>query len=151
MTAIRSYTAANKILRNLSICIAKNKIVLGTMTTFYRRDSNGKVIGQKTLDFTTFTSIINALAPRCYLFDLPSNDRMKYQKGTFILFDQFLMVNGMILYNLNPNLHVDQFILTRPNKGSSVKNDLLDEISADFKKYQMVYLMNPYSYFGSKN
>jgi len=45
--------------------------------------SRGKVIETKELDFTTFANASKLLTPDYVLFDLPTNDRMKYQQGAF--------------------------------------------------------------------
>jgi hypothetical protein len=147
---ITTLEAADRFLNNFSVYVSKEKITLGSRTPFERRDSAGRVVGRKELDFSTFDHVIELLAPKYVLFDLPTNDRMKYQCGTFVMFYDFLMVNGSVLYNLSSDFHVVKMIVPSLNSGKNTKNMIIDEIKTKYPQYEMTYLMDPYAYFTQK-
>lgn len=99
-------------------------------------DSFGK---DQSLDFTTITKIRTLLTPKFKIFDRKTNDRMKYQKGKFVLFYDYVSVRGNVYYMLN-----NQMILFKHKILASQKDSILSSIGPDLNNS---YLMNPYQIF----
>lgn len=70
-----------------------------------------------------------------------ANDRMKYQKGVFILYDHFISfpTNSVPTYF---NGHLVKITLHQ-----SVKKEIYDDLYEQHREYRPYFLMNPYQYF----
>lgn len=136
----------NAALANHEIYYLKGKIVFGANPVFYKKSVNGDPAGKETKSFATYEEIIKLLTPKTLFIDLATNDRMKYQKGTFVFFYDFVLVKETILYNLNPDFYIEKFIIPK-NSDKNQKQSQIDSIKKDHPEYEQRYLMNPYSYF----
>jgi len=69
------------------------------------------------------------------------NDRMKYQKGVFILYDHFISfpTNGIPTYFYG---HMIKITIHH-----SIKKDIYADLYQKFQQYRPYFLMNPYQYF----
>ncbi len=115
--------------------INSNYFVLGR--DYQLLDSHGK---SHTINIFSLNDLIKALTPKVALIDIPSNDRMIYQKGLFLCFYDCLCLNDKILYELSPAFIKKDPILT------TNKRTILKEIYRD-RKYDYQHLMDPYLYF----
>ena len=117
--------------------ILNKKIKPGTI--MYVVDCYGK---SEKVDFRTIHNIINELRPDFKVVEFATNDRMRYQSGKFIIFYNYTLVNGRILFSLNPDLDVRQYkILVKSKKG------IYNKINNDYTQLNMEYLLDPYLYF----
>lgn len=97
---------------------------------------------EKILFLSDFKTIINLLTPKYKLIDLPTNDRMKYQKGVFLVFYGCICVNDTIYYQLN-----NKFKLLRLKINKTNKRVYLEKIYKKYRFYDPEHLMKPYLYF----
>lgn len=79
-----------------------------------------------------------------HLIDVVTNDRMRYQKGTFLLFDKILVVGNRMLMSDRKESFMSSRI-TKYNIKKSIK--FYDDFQKNKPQYQIRYLMNPYQYF----
>lgn len=141
----------NDCLKDYWVLYSKNPIVLGKRMSFLKVDQQGQPMGQREEKTVwTFQAVLDLLKPSFYLIDIPTNDRMKFQKGTFILFTHFLMIGQQIFYNLNPNLYLWKVKIRADNIGHHKKTAILDDIRQRNRQYQMEYLLDPYSFFTTR-
>lgn len=127
----------NKYINDIDICVLKNRIKPGTTITTY--DIDGK---PKVLSFKSFDNIIKLLTPEFILIDLEQNDRMKVQKGKFVLFYKYVSVNGNVFCSLNDNFH-----LFKGKMNFSTKTNILNNQLKIREFYKSSYLLNPYQRF----
>lgn len=97
---------------------------------------------EKILFLSDFKTIINLLTPKYKLIDLPTNDRMKYQKGVFLVFYGCICANDTIFYQLN-----DKFKLLKVKINKMNKRIYLEKIYKNYRFYDPEHLMKPYLYF----
>ena len=97
---------------------------------------------EKILFLSDFKTIINLLTPKYKLIDLPTNDRMKYQKGVFLVFYGCICVNDTIYFRLN-----NKFKLLRLKINKTNKRVYLEKIYKKYRFYDPEHLMKPYLYF----
>ena len=123
----------NSLIKSMEVYIC-DKYILGTP------------IGNKKIN--TFDDIIEVLTPKFVLIDIPTNDRMKYQKGKFILFYDCLITNNTILYNLNEKLKLKKYVIKTENKiRYSNPDNIHDFILRTYPQYKCSYMLNPYNWF----
>lgn len=101
-------------------------------------DSNGKV---KNIVITSIKKLLQELTPNFKIFDIPTNDRMKYQKGLFVCFYNCICLKDSVFYELNKDI-----VLTKSIIKVSDKRTILDSIYKE-RKYDQYHLLNPYVYF----
>ena len=104
----------------------------------------GKIVqftNGSTIEFNSIPQMIDYLKPRTMIIDIPSNDRMKYQKGLFICFHNCLSLNGKICYELS-NLRFIKLVLQ-----PEVKDSFLSEISNNFRQFDSNHILDPYLIF----
>ena len=97
---------------------------------------------EKILFLSDFKTIINLLTPKYKLIDLPTNDRMKYQKGVFLVFYGCICANDTIFYQLN-----NRFKLLKVKINKMNKRIYLEKIYKNYRFYDPEHLMKPYLYF----
>jgi hypothetical protein len=143
IVTVNSKEALRSLLNSFSVYCLKTKIVLGSAPLFATYDTQGNLgIPYMKYTFSSFASIVNALTPKVLFIDVPTNDRMKFQKGTFVLFYDFLMVDQHIFYNLNPSFYIEKMVIP-PN----VKTSMLRSLEKNHPYCQQRYLMDPYDFF----
>ena len=89
-----------------------------------------------------FRKNLISVSPVVTLIDGVSNDRMKYQKGKFILFDRFTLLSDRIPLMSSSSLSIQKIKIS-----SKAKEDIYDYIREHFSYYSIRNLMNPYAYF----
>ena len=97
---------------------------------------------EKILFLSDFKTIINLLTPKYKLIDLPTNDRMKYQKGVFLVFYGCICGNDTIFYQLNNKFKLLKLKINKMNK-----RIYLEKIYKKYRFYDPEHLMKPYLYF----
>ena len=90
---------------------------------------------------TSIKDVFEALTPKYKVFQIYTNDRMKYQKGLFICFYDCICLKDIIVYNLIQELKIMEFIIPVKHK-----NKILNKINSH-KRYDYNHLMNPYLFF----
>ena len=130
------WKAKDFIVKRLKIyVIDTDYFVLGQ--SYNLADSKGHIT---TIKIDLLEELVDKLTPKVALIDVPSNDRMIYQKGVLVCFYDCLCLNGVILYELS-----ESFIKKEPILVANKRN-LLNEIYHD-RKYDYEHLMNPYLVF----
>ncbi len=76
-----------------------------------------------------------------------TNDRMKYQSGLFVFFDDYIIddPNTNVIFNRRLPYSITKVIIDK-----SIKKELLNILLLRFPNYNVKYLMNPYSRFEEK-
>ena len=90
----------------------------------------------------SFDDIIQALTPEFVMIDRVTNDRMRYQKGKYILFNNYLSLQGTVFTWLNKDLSVVKYRIRKEEK-----EKLCDRLYRDYPFLTVEKMMNPYSYF----
>ncbi|MGI6782352.1 MAG: FRG domain-containing protein [Acholeplasmataceae bacterium] len=126
-----------RIINDFKIIFLNKKIKPGSL--MWVNESSGRFI---LLSFRTIKDIIYYLTPKFSIFERETNDRMRYQKGKFILFYDYVSVNGNMWHTLNKGLRL---IKRRIPIGS--KDAIIDKIDAENPELKNSNLMNPYQIF----
>lgn len=98
-------------------------------------------------NFPSAKEIIKYLTPDIIFIDAPLNDRMKYQQGKFIFFNNFVMLDEVIFYELNNDIQITNYIIEINNKTkvrNNFKEDIRNTILTETPQYDMEYLLDPY-------
>lgn len=103
----------------------------------------GTSIHGKTM--LTYDDIIEALTPEFVMIDAETNDRMKYQHGKFILFYNYLSLQGTVCTWLNKDLHVTKYRIRKEEK-----NRWCDKLRKDYPYLMVDKMMDPYRYFSDQ-
>ncbi len=95
---------------------------------------------------TTIDEIINYLTPKFAFIDIPTNDRMKYQKGGFLLFYDCLIINEKLFLEIIPGMLLQKFKI---DNASNNKDKIIDAIKYNkvFCMYMPDKLLDPYEFF----
>lgn len=124
---------ADQVIKDLNIEYYNNKPKVSTLikSPLYRH----LLTGQNSSTFS--------------LFNIKTNDRMKMQKGTFVLFNQVIFVHNNIIASSNT---IDDLkgALTKIRIPSEDKDGLLKHIHTVDDRYHYEVLMEPYKYMESK-
>ncbi len=132
-----------KLPRDFNVKILNKKIIPGR--TMIIKDIDGK---PHKLDFSTVHSTIEALKPKYVIINKVYNDRMRYQKGKFILFYDYVVIsdgsnyefpNGRILFQLVNNINTTAYILPKLDK-----KKMSDSLSRQYPQYDNEYILKPY-------
>ena len=124
-----------------SYIYTKQRFPIGRPITFEKYDPSGKK-ATTTITITKINDLIKRLTPEFVIVNAPTNDRMKYQKGGFIYFYDYLSINGRVFYDLNPYLQYRELLIRCASK------DLIrDYILKKHPYYEYEHLMNPYKHF----
>lgn len=86
-----------------------------------------------------FDWILNNLRPEIYLFDLPTNDRMKKQQGLFLFFRRCSIVNGNVFGLSKSGLLIKKYVV-KP----VIKSNIVQAMRKNYPDLAYNYLMNPY-------
>lgn len=117
-------------------------IYLDRKTLGFGENVSFKENEEEILFLSDFKTIINLLTPKYKLIDLPTNDRMKYQKGVFLVFYGCICANDTIFYQLN-----NKFKLLKVKINKMNKRIYLEKIYKNYRFYDPEHLMKPYLYF----
>ena len=142
----RSYEEANEFLNNIDECyirvINAKSITLFKKYVFYTYERSGKRIVKSEITFKSYGDIYRELTPSYVIFDIKSNDRMKYQSGVFLMFYQCVSLQDRIYYEFNP-----YFSLVKTYIRKSNKHFVLSEIFNNYREHDLNHLMDPYLIF----
>lgn len=95
-----------------------------------------------TIKYDSIIDFINALIPKYKVINIKTNDRMKYQDGSFICFYGCLCLKTYICYELCEGLKITKIIIPK-NK----KRKILNDIYKNHREFDLEHLMDPYKYF----
>ena len=123
-----------KVLNESYVCFGKSY-------TLKRYDSLGQE-NNETITFNTFDEMLKQLKPSFMFIKCPTNDRMIYQRGLFLVLYDCVALKTKILYDLNP-----KFIFYKTRISCNHKRTLLEQIKRDYNHFTYHHLMSPYSYF----
>lgn len=121
--------------------ISKDFIALGEGLEFTKY-IDGKKLSNEIIHVTNVKQLFELLTPKIVIIDNKTNDRMKYQKGVFIVFYDCLSINGKIFYNFNINIHLKSTIYNYTEK-----LDILKNIRTSDYSHQYEYLLDSYKIF----
>ena len=124
-----------------AIALDRKTIGFGEVINYQKVDSKGNVT-LDSISFKTFYEIVQNLTPKFIIIDQATNDRMKYQQGVFLLFYDYVSVNGIIFYELCSGLDVYKCRIKK-----SEKRKLLERVYKETRYEDFEHLMNPYLYF----
>ena len=82
-----------------------------------------------------------------HLINKPTNDRMMFQKGTFILYDNTIIIGDEVFMSFNKASFIGSR-LTKYNIQTTSKEKLYEQLMIDFPQYHQRYLLDPYLYLG---
>ena len=121
---------------NLKI-IDSSYFVLGL--TYLLPNATGESI---TICHHSISDLLDDLTPKIKIIDVPTNDRMLYQKGLFVCFYDCICLKDFIAYELNPSFVMRKIKIPKRNK-----RGLLNSIYHNSREYDPEHLMNPYLTF----
>lgn len=130
---------ANEAISKINICLLKSKIEVGKKKVIY--DAYGIT---HTLDFTSCKKISEYILPKFLIIDIPTNDRMKVQKGKFMLFYDCLLINGKMVSPFGDKL---ENMFHKHRICDKDKSSLLDWLHQNYPEMKESYLMDPYLIF----
>ncbi|MCF7930798.1 MAG: FRG domain-containing protein [Acholeplasmataceae bacterium] len=123
---IRNEIDADHILNNLQVFAINNPIHI---TTIMRSK--------------LWTSMLTSPTMQIHFIDIPTNDRMRYQRGTFVLFDKFVVVGNHPLIPTHLASRFEFFIIPRVR---NIKENIYARNYNINMIYRLQYLMDPYLY-----
>jgi len=135
----------NELPRKFNVKILNKRIIPGR--TMIIKDIDGTPY---ELDFSTLHSTIEALSPKYVTINKVYNDRMRYQKGKFILFYDYVVIsdesnnefpNGRILFQLVKDIKTTAYILSK-----SDKKKMSYSLSRLYPQYRKRYILKPYKW-----
>lgn len=131
----------NTIIKEFNVKIIKQPLSFGKTIELKKRTSSNTE-ECCSIDLSLFSKLFDMLRPEYVTINVQTNDRMKYQKGAFILFFNYMSINGRIFYELNSELKYREYIL--PSKH---KKNIKKYINKKYKFYSQEFIMSPYKYF----
>ena len=126
-------TYINDKIKQIKIITLSQKIVPGTRLKIKKL--------KKPLDFTNLKSIKEALSLKYEVIDLPTNDRMKRQRGLFLFIYKCVFINGQLFTYVNSDTFICKVKINFEGKR------FLRKILKDNPYANLTYLLNPYSPF----
>ena len=104
--------------------------------------------GKRTLDdyllmYNKMGNLFNTNAD-VFIHKVKTNDRMRYQSGAFVLYDNYIIdsLENTLLTTHNSSAKILKIIIDR-----KVKKEILEYLIKHYPEYQLRYLMNPYMIF----
>ena len=82
-----------------------------------------------------------------HLINKPTNDRMMFQKGTFILYDNVIIIGDEVFMSYNKISFIGRH-LTKYNIDVKSKEKLYEKLMIKYPQYHQRYLLDPYLYLG---
>ena len=123
---VKEEEECNRLIRSLDICVCRDKLSFSTLI-------RGKLLAYCTKeDFET----------KAHLIDLKTNDRMRYQKGCFLLFSKAVITSNDVLIPAGLETHIKKYKIPK-NK----KKELYERIKKERHQIDVEHLMDPYKYF----
>jgi hypothetical protein len=90
-----------------------------------------------------WTMMLKGLESIIYLIDFPTNDRMLYQKGTFILFNNTIVIGSDIFLSYNKVSFLKNHLVKNVIPCAK-KEEMLKSLLRNTPHYRFRYLMDPY-------
>lgn len=103
------------------------------------------ITNQMWISFLTYTK-----RSSIQLIQLPTNDRMLFQKGTFILYDNAMTIGNEVFMSIDKIGFLQSRLLKFIIK-SSIKELIYEQLMSKFPQYHQMYLLNPYIYLSEPN
>jgi len=91
--------------------------------------------------------IIGKISSTIHLINRPTNDRMMFQKGTFILYDNVIIIGDEVFMSYNKISSIGRH-LTKYNIDVKSKEKLYEKLMIKYPQYHQRYLLDPYLYLG---
>ena len=123
-------TYINDKIKQIKIITLSQKIVPGTRLKIKKL--------KKPLDFTNLKSIKEALSLKYEVIDLPTNDRMKRQRGLFLFIYKCVFIHGQLFTYVNSDTFICKVKINFEGKR------FLRKILKDNPYANLTYLLNPY-------
>ena len=127
----------NSIIKDMYIVYLGEKIRIGSYKTVF--DCKGE---PHYLDFTSYKKVLDQILPKYLIIDIPTNDRMRCQKGKFLLFYDYVSVNGEMFAVMDDRLSLEKYRIP-----IILKAPLLETLNSLRPNIRKSYLMNPYTIF----
>lgn len=119
----------NQLIKDFKIEVISNRSILNLITNN---------MWNNFLDNSTFSTI--------HLIDKPTNDRMIFQKGTFVLFNNTIKISNEMFFNFKSekeNYHPFTYFIADNNNITKIIKKL-QKTNPQYSKY---FLLNPYIYY----
>ncbi|MFI3261229.1 MAG: FRG domain-containing protein [bacterium] len=99
-------------------------------------------INEHFTSIPTIDEILLIFCPDIIFIDLPTNDRMKYQRGKFVLFNNCITIKGKVFYELNTKFNFKKYVINCKSKRS-----IIDHIKKkNNEQYKLSNLLDPYKW-----
>lgn len=95
-----------------------------------------------SLSCFTINGLLDELTPKIKVLDIPTNDRMLYQKGLFVCFYDCICLKDFVAYELD-----DSFVLIKVKIPKRNKRSILKNIYKNKREFDPEHLMDPYLIF----
>jgi hypothetical protein len=118
------------------------------------------ILDFKVQVFKKYDSIINLISNQMWLdllnnkvdsiihlINIPTNDRMMFQKGTFILYDGVIIIGDEVFMSYNKVGFMAKHLI-KYNIKTKIKENLYEKLMIDYPQYHQRYLLDPYLYLG---
>ena len=140
---LKETTEINNFLKDeFKLFYMENKsIKLGEDIELNKFDKKGKM-HIELITYKSISELVKLMTPKFVVINNKTNDRMKYQKGLFVLFYDCLCIYDKILYELSPYLSLKKIRIAY-----SDKNDELKKLYQEHREHTLDYLLNPYKVF----
>ena len=136
---VTSTDEANEIISKINISALNKRITPGDARII--KDAYGN---SHKLDFTSYDKIYRYLSPKFLIIDIPTNDRMLVQKGKFILYYDYLLIDGKIVSPFGDNI---ENMCYKHRISAKEKPRLLNWLHQNYPEMKESYLMDPYLIF----
>jgi len=154
--AIGNYSSPRKLIDPDSaifvLSIENKKIITSKKTASSVVDAlNVEYIGSKPRIATLIKSLfwreflIEALHSEYYLIDIKTNDRMRIQDGTFVLFNNVLFIGDDMIVSTKEHKVLSK-IITKIKIKAKNKMSIYHDIMSNGSKYHLLKMMNPYDF-----
>ncbi|MDY0214821.1 MAG: FRG domain-containing protein [Bacilli bacterium] len=91
--------------------------------------------------------MVGTISSTIHLINKPTNDRMMFQKGTFILYDNVIIIGDEVFMSYNKISFIERH-LTKYNIEVKFKEKLYENLMIKYPQYHQRYLLDPYLYLG---
>ena len=154
--AIGNYEAPRKLIEDdaaLYLLNVENKEIIKTSDDASKviNDLYVEYIGSKPRISTLTKSLFwnqflkGTLHSEYHLIDIKTNDRMRIQDGTFVLFNKVLIIGEDIIFSTKEHSELSKLI-TKVKIDSSNRIEIYKEILKNDSKFHLLKMLNPYDF-----
>lgn len=118
-----------------------NKVILNSKVQVINQ--NEYIV--KMLENEMWIKLIKGNSSVIHLLDFPTNDRMLYQKGTFALFDNAIIIGGEVFLSYDKVKYLKEHLVKKVIQYQR-KEVMLKTLLRKSPQYHQRYLMDPYLY-----